>query len=39
LKVLVSDKLADVGIKMFGQAPGIHVDVKVGLPPASRPRS
>ncbi|MES0350252.1 MAG: phosphoglycerate dehydrogenase [Desulfobacteria bacterium] len=33
MKVLVSDKLADVGIKMFEQAPGIHVDVKVGLPP------
>jgi D-3-phosphoglycerate dehydrogenase len=33
LKVLVSDKLADVGVKMFQQAPGIHVDVKVGLPP------
>lgn len=33
MKVLVSDKLADVGVKMFQQAPGIHVDVKVGLPP------
>ena len=33
LKVLVSDKLADIGIKMFREAPGIHVDVKVGLPP------
>ncbi len=29
----MSDKLADVGVKMFQQAPGIHVDVKVGLPP------
>jgi len=33
LKVLVSDKLADVGIKMFRKADGIDVDVKVGLPP------
>jgi D-3-phosphoglycerate dehydrogenase len=33
LKVLVSDKLADVGIKMFKEAPDIHVDVKVGLSP------
>jgi D-3-phosphoglycerate dehydrogenase len=28
----VSDKLADVGIKMFEEAEGIEVDVKVGLP-------
>jgi len=33
LKVLVSDKLADVGIKMFEEAEGIDVDVKVGLAP------
>ncbi|MGD8512558.1 MAG: phosphoglycerate dehydrogenase [Deltaproteobacteria bacterium] len=33
MKVLVSDKLADVGIKMFEEAEGIDVDVKVGLPP------
>jgi len=33
LKVLVSDKLADVGIRMFEEAEGIDVDVKVGLPP------
>jgi D-3-phosphoglycerate dehydrogenase len=33
LKVLVSDELADVGIKMFEEADGIEVDVKVGLPP------
>lgn len=33
MKVLVSDKLADVGIKMFKEALGIHVDVKIGLPP------
>jgi D-3-phosphoglycerate dehydrogenase len=29
----VSDKLADVGVKMFEDAPGIYVDVKVGLSP------
>jgi hypothetical protein len=33
LKVLVSDKLADVGIKMFEEADGIEVDVNVGLAP------
>jgi D-3-phosphoglycerate dehydrogenase len=33
LKVLVSDKLADIGIKMFREAEGIDVDVKVGLTP------
>ncbi len=33
MKVLVSDKLADVGIQMFAQADGIDVDVKVGLEP------
>ncbi len=33
MKVLVSDKLADVGIKMFEEAEGIDVHVKVGLPP------
>ncbi|NVM21267.1 MAG: phosphoglycerate dehydrogenase [Desulfobacterales bacterium] len=31
MKVLVSDKLADVGIKMFEDADGIDVDMKVGL--------
>jgi D-3-phosphoglycerate dehydrogenase len=33
LKILVSDKLADVGIKMFEEAEDIDVHVKVGLPP------
>ena len=33
MKVLVSDKLADVGIKMFEEAEDIDVHVKVGLPP------
>ena len=33
MKVLVSDKLADVGVKMFEEAEGIEVDVKVDLPP------
>jgi D-3-phosphoglycerate dehydrogenase len=33
LKVLVSDKLANVGIKMFEEADGIDVDVRVGLTP------
>jgi len=33
LKVLVSDELADVGIKMFDEAEGVAVDVKIGLPP------
>jgi D-3-phosphoglycerate dehydrogenase len=33
LKVLVSDKLADVGVKMFQEADGIDVDVEVGLTP------
>jgi D-3-phosphoglycerate dehydrogenase len=33
LKVLVSDKLADIGIKMFKEAEGVDVDVKVGLTP------
>ena len=33
MKVLVSDKLADIGINMFDEAEGIDVDVKVGLKP------
>lgn len=33
MKVLVSDKLADIGIKMFEEAEDIDVHVKVGLPP------
>jgi len=34
MKVLVSDNLGDVGIKMFREEPGIEVDVKTGLTPA-----
>ncbi len=33
LKVLVSDKLADIGVKMFEEAEGIDVDVNTGLLP------
>lgn len=33
MKVLISDKLADIGVKMFQEADGIDVDVKVGLSP------
>ena len=33
MKVLVSDKLAEVGIRMFQEAEDIDVDVKVGLSP------
>ena len=33
MKVLVSDKLADIGIKMFEEAEGVDVDVNVGLEP------
>jgi D-3-phosphoglycerate dehydrogenase len=33
LKVLVTDKLADVGIEIFDKAQGIDVDVKLGLAP------
>ena len=33
MKVLVSDVLGEVGIKMFQQEPGIEVDVKTGLTP------
>ncbi len=32
MRVLVSDKLAEVGIKIFEEAADIHVDVKIGLP-------
>jgi D-3-phosphoglycerate dehydrogenase len=31
MKVLVSDNLGDIGIKMFQEEPGIEVDVKTGL--------
>ncbi|MBN1930995.1 MAG: phosphoglycerate dehydrogenase [Desulfobacterales bacterium] len=33
MKVLVSDNLGEVGIKMFQEAEGIEVDVRTGLPP------
>ena len=33
MKILVSDKLAGIGIKMFKEAEGVDVDVKVGLTP------
>ena len=33
MKVLVSDVLGDIGIKMFQGEPGIEVDVKTGLTP------
>ncbi|MFP4475229.1 MAG: phosphoglycerate dehydrogenase [Desulfatibacillaceae bacterium] len=32
-KVLVSDKLGDIGVEMFREADGISVDVKTGLTP------
>ena len=31
MKVLVSDNIAEAGVKVFEQTPGIDVDVKVGL--------
>ena len=33
MKVLVSDVLGDIGIKLFQQEPGIEVDVNTGLAP------
>ena len=33
MKVLVSDPLSEVGVKIFQEAPGIDVDVNTGLPP------
>ena len=33
MKVLVSDNLGEVGVRMFEQEEGIDVDVKTGLPP------
>ena len=33
MKVLVSDNLGDIGIKMFQEESGIEVDVKTGLAP------
>ncbi|NNL75830.1 MAG: phosphoglycerate dehydrogenase, partial [Desulfobacterales bacterium] len=34
MKVLVSDVLGEIGIKMFQEEPGIEVDVNTGLEPA-----
>ena len=31
MKVLISDPLSDVGIKIFQDAPGIELDVNTGL--------
>lgn len=33
MKVLVSDQLSEVGLKILEETPGIEVDVNVGLPP------
>ena len=33
MKVLVSDTLSEVGVKIFEETPGIEVDVKTGLAP------
>ena len=33
MKVLVSDPLSDVGVKIFKETPGIDVDINTGLPP------
>jgi D-3-phosphoglycerate dehydrogenase / 2-oxoglutarate reductase len=33
MKVLVSDPLSEVGVKIFQETPGIEVDVKTGLTP------
>jgi len=33
MKVLVSDTLSEVGVKIFQETPGIEVDVKTGLTP------
>ncbi len=33
MKVLVSDVLSEVGVKIFQETPGIEVDVNTGLPP------
>ena len=33
MKVLVSDPLSEVGVKIFQETPGIDVDVNTGLPP------
>ena len=33
MKILVSDNLGEIGIKIFQAEPGMTVDVKTGLPP------
>ena len=33
MRVLVSDNLGEIGVKLFQEAEGIDVDVKTGLPP------
>ena len=33
MKVLVSDQLGEIGIRMFEEEEGIEVDVKTGLSP------
>ena len=33
MKILISDNLGEVGIKMFQEEPGFEVDVKTGLEP------
>ena len=33
MKILVSDHLAEVGIRIFKETPGIDVDVNTGLTP------
>ena len=34
MKVLVSDNLGEIGIRMFEEEDGLSVDVKTGLSPA-----
>ena len=33
MKVLISDNLGEIGIRMFEEEEGIEVDVNTGLPP------
>ncbi|MFH1479695.1 MAG: phosphoglycerate dehydrogenase, partial [Pseudomonadota bacterium] len=33
MKVLVSDSLSDIGLKIFQETPGIELDVNTGLTP------
>jgi D-3-phosphoglycerate dehydrogenase len=33
MKVLVSDQLSEIGLEIFRNTPGIHVDIKTGLSP------